>query len=59
MTKALIKTADIGNDWFENLWTDGSVTLRNTEKGQRIDLPAESVERFKEIYTQAEAAARA
>ena len=59
MTKDLIKTADIGNDWFANLWSDGSATLRNCEKGQRIDLPAESVERFKEIYAQAEMAALA
>ena len=59
MTKYLIKIADIGNDWFANLWSDGSATLRNCEKGQRIDLPAESVERFKAIYAQAEASARA
>lgn len=52
MEKTLIKTADLGFDWFANQWSDGSMTLRNSAKGQRIDLPAESVERLRTIFAQ-------
>jgi hypothetical protein len=47
--KTLTTTADLGQDWFANLWSDGSATIRNSEKGQRIDLPVESVETFRKI----------
>lgn len=47
----LVKTDDLGNDWFVNQWSDGSMTIRNSEKGQRINLPAESVKTLREIFT--------
>lgn len=56
MTKDLIKTTDLGADWFANQWSDGSMTIRNSEKGQRIDLPVESVNRLRAIFTQIDAA---
>lgn len=37
-----MKTHDIGNDWFVNLHDDGSLTLRNSEIGQRVTIPAYS-----------------
>lgn len=37
-----MKTHDIGNDWFANLNDDGSLTLRNGEIGQRVNIPAYS-----------------
>ena len=55
----LIKTADLGNDWFVNLWRDGSLTVRNSEKGQRINVPAESVERLRAIFATGRDPARA
>jgi hypothetical protein len=50
MTKELIKSADIGSGWFAQAYSDGSATVRNVDKGQRIDLPKESVDRFLEIW---------
>lgn len=50
MTKRLTKTEDLGQDWFANAYDDGSITLRNSEKGQRIDLEPESVERLRAIF---------
>jgi len=50
---ALIGTTDLGCDWFANAYDNGSFTLRNTEKGQRIDLPPESVERLRSIFAAA------
>lgn len=44
-----MKTTDLGNDWFANQHDDGSMTIRNCEKGLRIDLPTESVERLRNI----------
>lgn len=43
-------SGDIGSGWYTTLFDDGSATVRNVEKGQRIDLPAESVKRFNEIW---------
>lgn len=48
-----MKTTDLGNDWYANEIDDGSMTLRNSEKGQRIDLPADSVLRLRRIIVQA------
>lgn len=54
MTIQTTKTTDLGNDWFVNMHkhVDGStsMTLRNIERGQRIDVPAESVDRLREIF---------
>lgn len=49
MERKIIKTTDLGAEWFANEWSDGSMTLRNPEKGQRIDLPVESVRRLRDI----------
>lgn len=52
------KTTDLGQGWFANLdaYSDGSeeMTIRNPDKGQRINLPDESVKRLRSIFTQAE-----
>lgn len=52
-----MKTTDLGHDWFANLHDDDSMTLRNCEKGQRIDLPPESVATLRAIFAQVEAKA--
>lgn len=49
-----MKTTDLGNDWFANEHDDGSMTLRNCEQGQRIDLPSDSVKRLRSILADAE-----
>lgn len=54
MSKELKKTADLGQGWFANAWTDGSVTIRNCDKGQRIDLSKESADLFVKLYREAE-----
>jgi hypothetical protein len=56
MTKQLTKTTDLGNDWYANQYDDGSMTIRNPEIGQRIDLPTKSVELLRDIFKQVEAA---
>lgn len=48
----LTKTTDLGHDWFANQYDDGSMTIRNSEKGQRIDLPPASVETLRGIFRQ-------
>jgi len=48
--KTLTKTEDLGQGWFANAWSDGSMTVRNPDKGQRIDLSPESVERLHAIF---------
>lgn len=50
-----IKTHDIGDDWFVNQMSDGSMTVRNCNKGVRIDMPKKSVETLKEILNKAAA----
>jgi hypothetical protein len=46
-------THDLGQGWFINLTTNEvgveSATVRNPDKGQRIDLPAESLETLRKI----------
>lgn len=51
--KRLTKTEDLGLGWFANAYDDGSMTLRNGDKGQRIDLGADSVERLRLCFAQA------
>lgn len=53
MTKELQKTKDLGLGWYANLYTDGSMTLRNCDKGQRIDLQPESVDTLRSILAAA------
>ena len=48
-----MKTADLGQGWFANANDDGSFTVRNPDKGQRIDLSAESAALFVKIWNQA------
>lgn len=50
--KTVVRTADLGLDWFATEHDDGSITLRNCGKGQRIDLEPESVERLRDIFRQ-------
>ena len=57
MGRELIKTTDLGKDWFVNQWSDGSITFRNTEIGIRIDLPVESADLLSEICKAAKAKA--
>ena len=54
MEKKIKANHSLGNDWFANVWTDGSMTLRNPEIGQRIDLPAASVDLLREIFNEAD-----
>ena len=42
-----MKTTDLGQGWFANALDDGGLTIRNPDKGQRIDLTAESVGRLR------------
>jgi hypothetical protein len=48
--KQLKRTTDLGSGWFANEWSDGSMTVRNGEKGVRIDLPKDSVETLRRIF---------
>lgn len=52
MTKQLTATTDLGLGWYANAYTDGSMTVRNPDKGQRIDLEPESVERLRSIFAE-------
>ena len=46
------QTHDLGQGWFANY--DGhTVTVRNPDKGQRIDLTEESVDRLRAIFAAA------
>ena len=53
MTKEITQTADLGQGWTAQAYNDGSATVRNIDKGQRIDLPKESVDRFLDIWNKA------
>ena len=53
MTAQAIKTADLGQGWFANANVDGSFTVRNPDKGQRIDLTADEAARFCELWEHA------
>lgn len=56
MTTA-IKTADLGQGWFATANADGSFTIRNPDKGQRIDLAPGEATRFCMLYDEAAGAA--
>lgn len=52
MPKQLTKTADLGQNWFANLYDDGSLTIRSPERGQRIELTKEEGERLRQLLDQ-------
>lgn len=45
---------DLGHGWELVRYPDGSANVRSSRTGQRIDLPADSVERLKRIIRAAE-----
>ena len=46
-----MKTTDLGNDWYYIQNDDGSAVVRNNEIGQRINLPKESVDLLRAIFS--------
>jgi hypothetical protein len=48
-----VRTEDLGLGWFASENSDGSMTVRNCDAGQRIDLTPESVERLRQIFRDA------
>jgi hypothetical protein len=48
-----VRTEDLGLGWFASLNSDGGMTVRNPDAGQRIDLTPESVERLAAIFAAA------
>ena len=57
MNKELRLTHDLLNGWYANVWSDGSLTIRNSDKGQRIELERQSVDLLREIFAAPKAAA--
>lgn len=45
-----IKTEELGAGWFANANGDGSFTIRNPDKGQRIDLTGDEAKRFIDLW---------
>jgi hypothetical protein len=45
----MTKTTDLGQGWFANLHDDGALTIRNPDKGQRINLTKAEAARLREI----------
>lgn len=46
-------THDLGHGWFVNFYAgdrDVGMTLRNPDKGQRIDVPPESYAKLRQIF---------
>lgn len=43
------KTHDLGAGWYVNMLADGGMTLRNCDKGQRIDLSKDSADLLRSI----------
>jgi hypothetical protein len=48
-----MKTHDLGHGWFVNFNDDKSLTVRNPEKSQRIDLSVNSANKLREIIKDA------
>lgn len=51
--ETFVKTTDLGQGWYANQYSDDGIetlTIRNPDKGQRIDLPNESVKTLREIF---------
>lgn len=44
-----MKTHDLGHGWFINLMDDSTATVRNPDKGLRINLPADSLAKLRDI----------
>ncbi|AFU86796.1 hypothetical protein D869_gp118 [Caulobacter phage CcrRogue] len=57
MPKTCVKMGDLGLGWYASSYSDDSMTVRNPEKGLRIDLESESVERLRQFFAQAKAEA--
>lgn len=55
MNKSITKTTDLSGGNYWNQYDDGSATLRNCDKGLRIDLTAEEVSRMREMVLSGEA----
>ena len=55
MTKTVIKTSDLGHNWFARLYDDGSATVNSPDRGLRIDLPTDSVDRLLDIFRRVDA----
>ncbi|AXQ68508.1 hypothetical protein HOT99_gp109 [Caulobacter phage CcrBL10] len=55
MPKTLVRTGDLGLGWYANSYSDDSMTVRNPDKGLRIDLEPESVERLRQFFAEAKA----
>lgn len=49
MTKEIDRTEGIGQGWDIDLWTDGSVTIRNSEKGLEETFSPEEADRLAAI----------
>jgi hypothetical protein len=47
-------TTDLGQGWFANQHDDGSLTIRNGDRGQRITLTPDETARLREILAAAE-----
>jgi hypothetical protein len=45
---------DLGHGWYAKLWNDGSLDLRNADRGQRISLTVEEANRLREIIKESE-----
>ena len=54
MTFTNTKTYDLGQGWFANKACDDTgneqMTIRNPDKGVRIDLPSDSVKTLRKIF---------
>lgn len=48
------RTCNLGHGWFatQKVWGDGKeeITIRNCDKGLRIDLPNDSVKTLRQIF---------
>lgn len=50
-----MKNAELGQGWFATANDDGSFTIRNCDKGLRIDLSHQEADRFVELWDAADA----
>jgi hypothetical protein len=53
MTRQAIHTEDLGLGWFVSENNDGSMTVRNPDQGQRIELEPDSVDRLRQCFCDA------
>jgi hypothetical protein len=50
-----MKNADLGQGWFATANDNGSFTIRNCDKGLRINLSRQEADRFVELWAAADA----